>query len=313
MSKTIGIIDCGTNTFNLLIAEPTEEGKLKILFKNKIPVKLAPSATTGVIGKNRFARGIDALFVHKNALINMGVSQIFAFATSAIRDSANGQEFVDIAREKVGLDLKIISGEEEAKLIYEGVVHTIPDDFGRFLIMDIGGGSVEFIIGSPSQLLWLESVDLGVSRLKGEVQPEDPLSDAQILEIKDTISKRIGGLFGKMEEFQVDVLIGSSGSFDSIEKMIGTQSQGGQGKTEDLNELNLAEVRKLHANLLKSTLAQRLSMKGLIPMRADMIVMAMILIDEVVSNGNIKQIYHSENALKEGAFYKLLATPSDLE
>lgn len=305
MSQRVGIIDCGTNTFNLLIAEPSPEGKLQVLFKNKIPVKLAPSVTTGIIGKNRFARGIDALFVHKNTLTNMGVTRIFAFATSAIRDSPNGAEFVESAKSLVGIDLKVISGEEEAELIHKGVAQTIPEEFGRFAIMDIGGGSVEFIIGSKHELLWLQSLKLGVSQLKGQIQPNDPIGKDQIEELKKLILDQTKAVISKFKEYDVKIIVGSSGSFDSIEKMIEASADLETPGSLDFSELPLPEIKKLYANLIPSTLAERMNMKGLIPMRADMIVLAMVLINEVSELAGIEKIYHSEYALKEGAFYNL--------
>jgi exopolyphosphatase/guanosine-5'-triphosphate,3'-diphosphate pyrophosphatase len=306
MSNRIGIIDCGTNTFNLLVGEPSADGKIEVIFKNKIPVKLAPSATTGVIGKNRFARGIDALFVHKNTLTNLGVTRVFAFATSAIRDSANGAEFVENAKSLVGLDLKVISGEEEAELIHKGVIQTIPEDFGPFVIMDIGGGSVEFVIGSKTELIWLQSLKLGVSRLKGQIQPNDPIDEGQITELKELIKEQTQEVVSRLKENNITKLVGSSGSFDSIEKMLGIRPDSEKDNPADLFELDAGRVKELHNHLLTSTLADRLGMKGLVPMRADMIVMALILIHEIVELASIERIYHSEYALKEGAFYNSL-------
>lgn len=306
MSNRIGIIDCGTNTFNLLVGEPSEDGNIKVIFKHKITVKLAPSNTTGIIGKNRFARGIDALFVHKNALTNLGVSRVYAFATSAIRDSANGAEFVENAKSLVGIDLKVISGEEEAELIRKGVIQTIPDDFGPFVIMDIGGGSVEFVIGTKTELIWLQSLKLGVSRLKGQIQPNDPISEEQITALKELIKEQTQEVVSHLKENNITKLVGSSGSFDSIEKMLGVRPDSADDNPGDLFELDADRLKKLHTKLLSSTLAERLGIKELIPMRADMIVMALILINEIVELASIERIYHSEYALKEGAFYNLL-------
>ena len=305
MSHKVGIIDCGTNTFNLLIGEPSPEGRLQILFKNKIPVKLAPSATTGMIGKNRFARGIDALFVHKNTLRNMGVTRVFAFATSAIRDSANGAEFVETAKSSVGIDIKVISGEEEAELIHEGVSHTVPENFGRFVIMDIGGGSVEFIIGTKTELIWLQSLKLGVSRLKGQIQPSDPISREQIEVLQHKILEQTAEVIAKLKEFNVKTIIGSSGSFDSIQKILEAKRGHDENSKENFSELPLAEVQKLHTDLIPSTLVERIGIKGLIAMRADIIVIALMLVNEVCELGGIESIYHSRYALKEGAFHNL--------
>jgi len=117
-----GVIDCGTNTFNLLVVQIDDQGHTSTLFKNKIPVKLAPSPTTGVIGKNRFSRAIDALFVQKNILINLGVNDYKVVATSAIREAGNGCDLVDVAKKHLHMHIEVLSGEEEASLICRGVV-----------------------------------------------------------------------------------------------------------------------------------------------------------------------------------------------
>ncbi|NNE55156.1 MAG: hypothetical protein HKN32_03980, partial [Flavobacteriales bacterium] len=285
--KRVAIIDCGTNTFNLLVADVSEEGDTTVIFKNKVPVKLAPSTTTNLIGKNRFARGVDALHVHLNNVTNMGVEIVRVFATSAIRKSDNGQEFVDFVKANLGLQIETISGDEEADLIFKGVQASVSHLTEPFAIMDIGGGSVEFIIGSGTKKLWQKSVDVGVSRLKGQFPPEDPMAEGTVLELKKYIDVELLEVYNKLKEHHVAHLIGASGSFDTIQQIVAPQSSAADGAVDTQQQPKCQEISRpafeeLRDRLLSSTLAQRVEIRGMLPMRADMINYAMVLFDCVL-------------------------------
>ena len=138
----VGIIDCGTNTFNLLVAEVTEDNVWSVLFENKIPVKLgAGGFEKKTIVPSRFIRGLDALHCHANNMRNFEVSKAFAFATSAVREAENGNDFVKVAKEQTGISIDVIDGQKEAELIWKGIRQTIDLGDSPALIMDIGGGS----------------------------------------------------------------------------------------------------------------------------------------------------------------------------
>ncbi|MCB0761669.1 MAG: hypothetical protein KDC12_09110, partial [Flavobacteriales bacterium] len=190
----VGVIDCGTNTFNILIAE-FHNGGHEILFSTKIAVKLAPSIDTNMIGSNRFGRGLDALLVHKNILENYQTERVYLFATSAIRDSANGKAFVKQVKEALNFDIHVIGGDEEAELIYEGVIQDIQLEENVDLIMDIGGGSVEFILAHVHGILWKRSFPIGVSRLKGMFMPSDPMTEEESGKIQEFLFGALEPLF----------------------------------------------------------------------------------------------------------------------
>ncbi|MFT4678524.1 MAG: exopolyphosphatase/guanosine-5'-triphosphate,3'-diphosphate pyrophosphatase [Flavobacteriales bacterium] len=303
----IGIIDCGTNTFNLLIVETLEDEKWKVIFSTKIVVKLAPSAIDNRIGINRYARGIDALLIHRNVLSNFLVSKYFAFATSAIRDSANGSDFIQTAIELLGMPIEVIDGDQEAQLIYEGVNLSMDLGDKPSLIMDIGGGSLEFIICDSKNVYWKTSLPLGVSRLKGKFRPSDPMTADEVDGLDRHIEELLEPLIQACLEHKPIQLIGSSGSFDSLIEVFSHkgelpstyQEKGG-------SELDLETFKQFYDQLIESTLNQRLFIKGLVPMRADMIVIALILIRKTLSMTKIESMVHSPFALKEGAVRQVI-------
>src|ERR1035437_880171 len=170
----IAIIDLGTNTFNIFIAEILPDKTFQKLYKSKISVKLGE----GGINKNHieekpFTRGIRALKKHKRTIERLGAEKILAFATAAIRGATNGKDFILAAKKMTGIDVHIISGEREAELIYYGVRSAVKMNHMPSLIMDIGGGSTEFIIANKNEIFWKQSFLLGVARLIEKFKPSD--------------------------------------------------------------------------------------------------------------------------------------------
>ena len=215
-NKRVAIIDCGTNTFNLLVKEKVE-GKWKTLFKTKLPVKLgAGGFSENVLLPNRMARGIDALYSYKNVIDSLGVKDVRVFATSAVREASNGDEFVARVKKHLNFDMEVISGDREAELIFEGVVQTTEEIKEDYLIMDIGGGSTEFIFVRDQKPLWRKSYLLGVSRLHGMLKPASRINQDDVNRLRTHLNKELQDLISFLKENPVKILVGSSGSFDTL-------------------------------------------------------------------------------------------------
>ena len=215
-NKRVAIIDCGTNTFNLLVKEKVE-GKWKTLFKTKLPVKLgAGGFSENVLLPNRMARGIDALYSYKNVIDSLGVKDVRVFATSAVREASNGNEFVARVKKHLNFDMEVISGDREAELIFEGVVQTTEEIKEDYLIMDIGGGSTEFIFVRDQKPLWRKSYLLGVSRLHGMLNPASRINQDDVNRLRTHLNKELQDLISFLKENPVKILVGSSGSFDTL-------------------------------------------------------------------------------------------------
>lgn len=215
-SKRVAIIDCGTNTFNLLVKEKVE-GKWKTLFKTKLPVKLgAGGFSENMLLPNRMARGIDALYSYKNVIDSLGVKDVRVFATSAVREASNGNEFVARVKKHLNFDMEVISGDREAELIFEGVVQITGALKEDYLIMDIGGGSTEFIFVRDQKPLWRKSYLLGVSRLHGMLKPASRINQDDVNRLRTHLNKELQDLILFLKENPVNILVGSSGSFDTL-------------------------------------------------------------------------------------------------
>ena len=300
----IAIIDLGTNTFNLLICDKKGEGQ-KTIFKNKIAVKLGEGGIDkGIIAHAPYQRGIKALEDHLNTIKEYDVDKVRAFATSAIRSTKNGADFVSEVFEKLALKIEVIDGDKEAELIYQGVRKAIPIDLDYMLIMDIGGGSTEFIIANAEGVQWKKSYLLGVSRLKELFKPKDPITQEEIQTIENHLKSELKDLIKNIQTFPCKTLIGSSGSFDTLVEMIGFKFNNLKLKNKKpYCDILLEHYKWAQDFLIQSTISERLNTKGIVRMRADMIVLSIIFINFVLREFDIKEMIRSKYALKEGAMH----------
>lgn len=300
----IGIVDCGTNTFNLLVAE-VDKGQWHALFTGKIAVRLGKGGFhQGIIRPDRLARGIDALLAHREAMFNFEVDRAAFFATAAVREASNAALFLRKAKEVTGMEVIVIDGMREAELIFEGVRQTLPADDRVYTVMDIGGGSTEFIIGHSAGILWKHSFPIGVSRIQEFLNPSDILTDEEKTRLHASFEKVLQPLKEALEQHPSTVLIGASGSFDTLTAMIAEAHR----KTVDplSNAIPVDDFNRMHRILLSSTYEQRLALPGMLPMRADTMPLASSLIHYVIQAFGMTELFQSSYALKEGALQSIL-------
>lgn len=302
------IIDLGTNTFNLLIVENRSENNYSILFNDKVAVKLGKDCIDkNIISDEAIERALNALHTHLYSISKYKVDTIKAIATSAIRSAVNGESFVRKVKYELDIDIEVISGDKEAAYIYDGVCQAVELGEGRSLIMDIGGGSTEFIIANNRQIFWKHSFDLGISRLIEKFKPHDPILLHEIVEIENYLNHELQPLFKAAKEFPFSTLIGSSGSFDTLADMLLYKSiLHGLDTKETTYNFDIDKYNQLHKELLLSTYEQRLAMKGMLPMRADMMVLGSIFIRFIIMRLNIFEMKLSTYALKEGVVWEVI-------
>ncbi len=302
----VAVIDLGTNTFHLLIAE-TAEKELKILYKTNVPVKLGEGRINdNIIIATAFERGINCLRDFSNTIAKYQGHKIRATATSAVRSAENGNDFVDAVKEQTGITIETISGDAEAALIYEGVKLSgaITD---LSLIMDIGGGSVEFILCDAEKLIWKKSYNIGAARLMQQFFKSDPINDGDKNAILFHIQNQLTDLFEICEKHQPKVLIGSAGAFETYAELVIRKNN---LKTDINNtkifEFNFDDYVEIAGKLLNSTHKERSEMPGIIPLRVDMIVIAALITNYVLGRAKINQLTLSTYDLKMGVLASLI-------
>jgi exopolyphosphatase / guanosine-5'-triphosphate,3'-diphosphate pyrophosphatase len=303
------ILDLGTNTFNLLITETGPDYGTRVLLSRKEPVKLGQGGINrGEITPGAFERGLAALTSHMVHIHEYGVDHIHAFATSAIRSARNGSQFVDAVRGHFNIDVQVISGDREAVLIYQGVRQAVDMEDEKHLILDIGGGSNELIIANDREIFWKESFSLGMARLLEHFNPSDPIREDEILSVENYISRSLTSAIEAAMVHSPAKLIGSSGTFDTFRALLQAlnNQEPAAGKYSTSYGFSTSDFFRLYGLLINSTAPERLEMKGMDPMRVEMIVIAGIFVNFIIRRLNIRWLIQSDFALKEGAVIEIL-------
>ena len=309
--RRLALIDLGTNTFHLLIvAMPaTPGGKPLVLLRTKAGVRLGEGGISqGIIAPEPYARALHTLAGFKEEMELHGAQEVRATATSAMRVTSNGPDLVRDIFEQTGIQVNVIGGDREAELICAGVRQAVDLGEEAQLVLDIGGGSVEFIIANAHTIFWKQSFEIGAQRLLDKFFP-DPTGvfPAEAVEAEQRyLSAVLAPLIEAVQRYRPAGLVGASGSFDSLADM-----QIGQLRPESelppCTELTLESFQTSYRHLLSGNHAQRKALPGILPMRADMLVVASVLIDFVLGISEITRIRASAYALKEGLLAEILA------
>ncbi|PZX59570.1 exopolyphosphatase/guanosine-5'-triphosphate,3'-diphosphate pyrophosphatase [Algoriphagus ratkowskyi] len=304
--RKAAVIDMGTNTFHLLLVE-FDDVSFKTIYKEKIPVKLGKGGINqNILAKDAVKRAFHTLKHFKNLIDGEHIDQVFAFATSAVRNAENGQDFVNEVKETLGIEIRVLSGGEEAQMIYDGIKLSGSLNLHTELMMDIGGGSVEFIIGNNQQSFWKQSFEIGGQRLLELFHYTDPILPEEIDRLESYLEDKLQPLIQAIKTYKPGGLVGASGTFDTLtdiyfESMLQCKLTG-----RHVFQLPVEEYEAIHRMILSKNREERLLIPGMIPMRVDMIVVASSLIEFILRFIEVDYITCSPYALKEGAISSLL-------
>lgn len=298
------IIDLGTNTFHLLIAEVID-GIIVEHKKLQIPVKIGEGGINQkTIAPPAFHRGLDALNVFRKTLNEFGIGAVIAHGTSAIRDAENGCDFIAEAQKQYDIQITMLSGDEEAELIYNGVKHAFPLPENNVLVMDIGGGSVEFVIGHKDKILWKRSYAIGAARLVERFHNTDPISDEEIITLQSYSVHNILDLRHALLQFPTTTLIGSAGSFETLVEVLKKDLQIPCIQSwEHADEISLEAFSSFYETVISRTMEDRAKLHGMADFRVEMIVVATILMDIIIKRFGMKRLIASHYSLKEGLLF----------
>lgn len=312
--EKIAIIDIGTNNFLLVIAEKEADNQtdsatphFKIIHKSKVFAFIGRGGINDqIIAPDAEERTLRFLQDFKKIIDSFDCQEIRAIATSAVRNAKNGAALVQKIKELTDIQIEVIDGDREADLIYKGVKFylQIPENS---LIMDIGGGSVEFIIGRGEQIFWKQSFEIGAQRLLYDFQKDDPITPEEIAKLNDFLEATLQPLFQAIKSFPLTTLIGSAGSFDTIVDIYCVQNQIPNTLKEKKEfELPLAAYFPIHQELISKNYEERVKIGGMLADRAEMIEVASCLIHFIVSKLQIQKMRVSAASLKEGVLWEWL-------
>ena len=302
-------MDLGTNTFHLLIAEGDINNFREIVHQH-IAVKLGEGGINkSIILSAAFERGINTMKAFKQEITANNVQQVKAIATSALRNASNGKAFIDRVKAEAGIEIEIVDGDREAAFIFSGVKASGLLSAQNSLIMDIGGGSVEFIIGNARELIWKQSFEIGAARLMERFHHTDPIPPASIGALNLFLDNTLPNLVKAIEQTPVQHMIGSSGAFETFAELIENKKTDSfdlkKIKTYDFDQEELLTVTD---EMVLSTHAEREGNKSIIPVRVDMIVVASLITRYIMQKLDIKNVSLCTYSLKEGVLAEMMSS-----
>jgi exopolyphosphatase/guanosine-5'-triphosphate,3'-diphosphate pyrophosphatase len=298
----VAIIDMGTNVYNLLLADVLP-GTWNRVHEMKQPVRLGDGGLRdGILSVRAFDAASEAMN-HLTAQLAAwgGAAQTYALATSAVREAENGLDFANFIEEKYHIPVEVISGDREAELIYKGIRKGMQLEGEPVLMLDIGGGSNEFIIADAEKVYWKQSFPLGMARLLEYFKPGDPVTPAEANRVSTYLTQEMAALWQALAHYHITTLVGSSGSFDTYRSLL----TGAAKEKEPSYHIALSAFAELYHQLLHATAAERMAMKGMTPVRVDFIVLAAILTDLVIEKAGITKLMQCSYSLKEGVVCEL--------
>ncbi|MYG61128.1 MAG: Ppx/GppA family phosphatase [Acidimicrobiales bacterium] len=299
--SVIAAVDVGTNSFHLVVASVDADGHFEVLTREREPVRLGSGGEDMKrLTADAMDRGIAALDRMRRIADHAGAAAVTAVATSAVREADNRGEFVARARVEAGVAIQVVSGIEEARLIHLGVMAAVPLLDKRHLVIDIGGGSTEFIVGDGAEPLLMRSLKLGSIRLTDRFFPEGRSRKRAVRECCIHIESFLGHLPAEIGELGFETAVGSSGTIMALARMCAIRRGDRDSRTGRLS-FTAKELRSLTADLANAmTPARRLDIDGLEERRADIIVGGALLLSETFKLLGIKRMEVSDYALREG-------------
>ena len=296
----IGTIDIGTNSMRLLIADYKNnkiENRKKYINITRIGQGVDDK---GYITEEALERNLNALKEFADKCIEEKCEKVYCMGTSALRDSKNGQDFVNRAKELTNIDVKIICGEEESNLGFMGVLEGAGGDKSNYiLVLDIGGGTTEFIVGNEDGIKFCKSENVGALRMTEKFITTDPISDEEFNKMSDFIEKTISSTLDKIKGMHVSKLVGIGGAITSLSAMNQQLEVYSMEKVHN-SVVTKKDLEKILQNLKKMTLSDKKTIKGLQPKRADIITAGVKILHIVMEKLEIEKIMISEYDNLEG-------------
>lgn len=302
--KTLAAIDIGTNSFHLIVAEINKNSNFKIIDREKEVIRLSEGSKYDI--KNILPAACDRAVVALKRFAGIALShnaEIRAVATSAVREAFNRNEFVNRVFEETGVEIEIIDGLEEARLIYLGALKAVPIFDQKSLCIDIGGGSTEIILGYRRNVLFSNSLKLGAVRLTQKFFPDYIITKERINECKKWVTGEISQAVEHIKNAGFDICVGTSGTIMSAGLIVLANQKKKIPVTGILNNhiITYDELNEVyHFTNENETFDERKKIKGLDSERADIFPAGMIILMTILKALNIKQILVSGYSLREG-------------
>ena len=297
----IAAIDLGSNSFHLLVVDAHSDGTFVALGREKEMLRLGDVVSReGRVTDAAATRAVDTIRRFKAIADSAGAEHIAACATAAIREAENGGDLVDRIYAETGVRVRLLSGREEARLVFQAVRASVVIDPGPALCLDLGGGSLEVTVGGQNGMLRAASVELGVARLTTELVRHDPPSVNDLRRLQDRVTAVLAPVAEEMAALHPAMAVGTSGTICDLARMAAIRRTG--VVPASLNQLTVRreDLLAVHEDLLSNPAARRAKMPGLDARRADQIPAGSVVLMTALELFGFSELTVSEWALREG-------------
>ena len=310
--KKVAAIDIGTNTALLLIAEVTKQSELHPLVQKERIVRLGEAVDrTGLLKTEAMTRTLQAIEDYVKIASNLKTEIVLISGTSAVRDAENRDEFKRQIKARFGLDLQVLSGEEEAQLTYFGALTNKQDLKGEILLIDIGGGSTEIIVGKLESIEKTISLDIGSVRLTERLIKHDPITDSEFQAIQNLVQDEIIQ-FSHDWSIYPKHFVGVAGTATTLAAMhLGIVDY--NSELIDYSVLNYLQIAEIIKQLKVKSLEDKKKIPGLKPERADVMLAGGLILFEIMKRFNYRQIIISDRGLRFGLILKYLKNTGTIQ
>lgn len=314
--RPLAAIDIGTNSFHMVVARVGEVGAdgtlagpaFEVIAREKDMVRLGSSSgDMKLLSPEAIERGVRSL----ERLVKIAAihdADVCAVATSAVREAENSDEFIRRAREEAGVEVEVIAGVEEARLIHLGVLQAVPVFDERLVLIDIGGGSTEILVGEQGEVLAAGSLKLGAIRLSRRFFRTDQVHPAAVEACRRHVRSALTPMVREVERHGFGVAVASSGTAETVAALVNAARGAATPRTFNNFVMDATEIRAAVQTLIDAgTTAGRRELAGMDPSRADIILGGAIVLEQAVIELGIEQVVISDYALREGALLDALS------
>lgn len=309
----IAAIDVGTNSFHVVIASVNNKGVLRVHSRAKEMVRLGSGGgDMKFLDEKAIDRGIAALKRFAAMAEKVG-APIRAIATSAVREADNKEDFIERAVTETGIEIEVVSGIEEARLIYMGALHAVPILTKRALVFDIGGGSTEMVIGQRGEAVSSHSAKLGAIRLTQRFFPGGVVTDEQLRNCREYIKGDLAPTFQQLLEHGFESVTATSGTAHTLGAMILTAR--GQRVPDVINGAVFTReelLQTIESIIRATTPRERAELPGIDTGRADIIVAGALIVEQIIIWLNIQKLTLSAFAMREGIVFDTIQKQKDI-
>jgi exopolyphosphatase / guanosine-5'-triphosphate,3'-diphosphate pyrophosphatase len=319
LAPVLAAIDIGTNSIHTVIVQIKPDlPAFSIIGREKDTVRLGDrEKATGNLKEDAIVRSIEALHRHQEMAKSLGATQIIAVATSATREAPNGRAFIDRIDAELGLKVDLISGQEEARRIYLGVSSGIEFNNIPRIMIDIGGGSTELILGDSEEPRTLSSTKIGAVRLSVELVKSDPISDTEFAYlqayVRGQLERPIDDIKSQLQAGEKPQMVGTSGTIETVAMIIARDKTGSLPSRLNGFQLNLKDVKTLIHKLRRLNNSDRAQLAGMSERRAEIIIPGAVVLQEAMLMLGMESLTFCERSLREGVIVDWMLTHGLIE